>query len=226
MYYITRLCLVGVIVASLNGCGLSVLASRDTNPVIQDSAGNPVANMFRAHLISTFATTASRRIVIIRESETSGVKVISSCAEPSPDVGEAFASAIADGIKVAAQSQGVPVEVSNQYARTVATQITPLVYRTQGIQLYRDASYGLCIDRMNGWIKSATNASESIDQNSYESQRKYYFDRAASLIEQELPVMKASQEAFYANSKAGDAKVNVGDVTKILDAVKPSEKQK
>ena len=75
---------------------------------------------------------------------------------------------------------------------------------------------------MNGWVKS----SESNDIDSYESQRKYFFDRAATLIEKELPVMQASQAAFYTNSKAGDAKINIGDVTKILDAVKPSEKQK
>ena len=225
MYKIIRVSLIGALAASLSGCGLSGIASRETNPVIQDYAGNPIANVFRANIISTFATTASRRMVIIRENKDErGMKSISTCAEPSPDVGEAFASAIADGIKIAAQTQGVPIELSNQYARTVATQITPLVYRTQGLQLYRDAAHSLCIDKMNGWLKSATDGATLSNPDSYESQRKYYFDKAAALIEAELPVMQATQAAFFEHSKAGDAKVNIEDVTKILDAVKPSEK--
>jgi len=225
MYNIIRACLIGTITTSLSGCGLSGIASRDTNPVIQDYAGNPIANMFRANIISTFATTASRRMVIIRENkDENGIKSISTCAEPSPDVGEAFASAIADGIKIAAQAEGVPVELSNQYARAVATQITPLVYRTQGLQLYRDAAHGLCIDKMNGWVKSAIDGVSLSDPNSYESQRKYFFDQAASLISQELPIMQATQAAFFANAKVGEAKVNIEDVTKILNAVKPQGK--
>lgn len=208
-----------------SGCGLSGIAYRDTNPVIQDYAGNPIANMFRANIISTFATTASRRMVIIRENKDEhGIKSISTCSEPSPDVGEAFASAIADGIKIAAQTQGVPIELSNQYARAVATQITPLIYRTQGLQLYRDTAHGLCIDKMNGWVKSAIDGVPLTDPNSYESQRKYFFDEAAKLIKAELPTMQATQTAFFENSKAGDAKINIEDVTKILDAVKPVDK--
>lgn len=225
MYSIVRVSLIGALALSSSGCGLSGIASRETNPVIEDYAGNPIANMFRANIISTFATTASRRMVIIRESkDTAGIKYISTCAEPSPDVGEAFASAIADGIKIAAQTQGVPLELSNQYARAVATQITPLVYRTQGLQLYRDAVHGLCIDKMNGWVKSTTDGVSLTDPNNYESQRKYFFDEAAKLIEKELPIMQATQAAFFANSKAGDAKVNIDDVTKILSAVKPPVK--
>lgn len=227
MYKIIRVSLIVALAGSSSGCGLSWIASRETNPVIQDYAGNPIANMFRANIISTFATTASRRMVIIRENkDEQGVKSISTCAEPSPDVGEAFASAIADGIKIAAQTQGLPIELSNQYARTVATQITPLVYRTQGLQLYRDAIHGLCIDKMNEWVKSAATdpGIRASDENSYEYQRKYYFDKAVTLITSELPVMQTTQAAFFEHSKAGEAKVDVGDVTKILDAVKPSEK--
>ncbi len=31
------------------------------------------------------------------------------------------------------------------------TQITPLIYRTQSLQMYRDAIHSHCVDRMNGW---------------------------------------------------------------------------
>jgi hypothetical protein len=36
--------------------------------------------------------------------------------------------------------------------------------------------------------------------------------------------MQETQKAFFEHSKAGEAKVNVEDVTKILDAVKPTGK--
>ncbi len=230
MYKIIRVILIVALAGSSGGCGLSGIASRETNPVIQDYAGGSlsIGGILTGNTVSTFATTASRRMVLVREfyDEKERGFVVATCAEPSPDVGEAFASAIADGIKIAAQTQGVPVELSNQYAKSVATQISPLVYRTQGLQLYRDAVHGLCIDKMNKWIKSeATDPGiRASDENSYEYQRKYYFDKAVTLITSELPVMQTAQAAFFQHSKAGEAKVKIEDVTKILDAVKPSEK--
>jgi len=173
--------------------------------------------------VNTFATTSSRRLVIVK-SMNYGNEVIS-CAEPSPDVGEAFASAIADAIKIAAQIEGVPIELSNQYAKTVATEITPLVYRTQGLQLYRDAIHNLCIDRMNGWVdEDRTNGNSSASPttpNSYESLRKYFFDESITLIKKELPIMKSSHEAFSERSKVGDAKVNIEDIIKVLKTMSP-----
>jgi len=226
MYKNIRLLVIVMIIGSSSGCGLSVIASRESNPVIQDYAGNPVANIFKSNIISTFATTASRRIVLVREyKDENGEKIVAICAEPSPDVGEAFSSAIADAIKVAAPIEGVPVEVSNQYAKAVATEITPLVYRTQGLQLYRDAIYSLCIDKINGWGGLATEDTVlPVTIENYESLRKYFFDQAITLIKEELPVMQATQAAFFEHSKAGEQKVNVEDVTKILNAVKPPEK--
>ncbi len=234
----------------LSGCGASLFSDRKDNPSIQDLAVTPHFWPWSKNGVNTFSTTASRRMVLVKLGDW-GDEVMT-CAEPSPDVGEAFASAIADGIKIAAQTQGVPVELSNQYAKSVATQITPLVYRTQGLQLYRDAIHGLCVDKMNGWVASETDEIQFkkdgvpqfksdgspimikkipqltkdgallADPSSYESQRKYFFDEAAKLISLEFPVMKATQAAFFEHSKAGEAKVNIDDATKLLNAVKPA----
>lgn len=208
---ILKVALVIMCAASISGCGTSFLASRDTNPVIQDYATTNLTSFDRAVV---FATTASRRLAIVAEDKNALGKVVT-CAEPPPDVGEAFASAIAAGLQAAgsatpATGTKTSVDIAGQYGRSVATQIAPLIYRTQGLQLYRDSIYKLCIDRMNNWIK----------EDSYNSESKYRFDEAIKLIEKELPLMEKTANAFYENVKAGDAKVKVDDVVSILEAQK------
>ena len=205
-----RLGIVLVGAVSLNGCGTTLFSSRDTNPVIQDYA-IPAPFSFKRST-NIFATTASRRLAIFTEDRNG--KVLT-CAEPPPDVGEAFASAVAAGLQAAGTATDtsgnkVSAELATQYGRAVATQIAPLLYRTQGLQIYRDSIYKLCIDRMNEWIT----------QEKYEAETRYRFDEALKKISEELPVMKEAVTAFYTNVKAGDAKVNVSDIVKVLEAQK------
>jgi len=204
------MCLLGV-----HGCGASFIASRDTNPVIQDYA---TTSLFSFDRSVVFATTASRRLAVIAADKNAAGKILT-CAEPPPDVGEAFASAVAAGLQAAgsvtpATGTKVSADVAAQYGRSVATQIAPLLYRTQGLQLYRDSIYKLCIDRMNGWIS----------EQQYHSERKVRFDTAVELIKAELPLMQETAKSYYMNVKAGEAKVNVEDVVRILEAQKKDGK--
>lgn len=197
---------------SICGCGTSYLASRDTNPVIQDYATTNLTSFDRAVV---FATTASRRLAIVAEDRHALGKVIT-CAEPPPDVGEAFAAAIAAGLQAAgsatpATGTKISADVAAQYGRSVATQMAPLIYRTQGLQLYRDSIYKLCIDKMNNWIT---------DNSQYILESRYRFDEAIKLIVNELPVMEKTANTFFENVRAGDAKVKVDDVVSILKAQK------
>jgi hypothetical protein len=225
MNTIIRWSLAATIAATLSGCGIY----RESNPVIKDYVGNPITHWFKSDTLNTFATTASRRMVMIREYKikdgNTKATATFTCAEPSPDVGEAFNSALADGIKIAVPVEGVSAEVSNQYARAVATQITPLLYRTQGLQLYRNAIYSLCIDKMNAALATTTvnnNARNAPSDSDYEAQRKYIFDQSVELIKQELPLMQENQKVFFQSIKAGDTKVSVDDAVKLLDAAKPA----
>lgn len=214
-------------IATLAGCGTTILSHRDTNPVIEDHA------KISSDKTNVFATTASRRLAFItmtKNSEGKGNQVI--CSEPPPDVGEAFASAIAAGLSGAVTAinetgQKVSGELAAQYGRAVATQIAPLLYRSQGLQLYRDAMYKLCIDKMNGWLPNKEGKIKVGDQEiEYKNVIEYYdlksmqiFDSVANLIDAEIKnVMKEATAAFYLNVKAGDAKVNVEDIVKILQA--------
>lgn len=134
-----------------SGCGISYFASRDTNPAIQDVIIEPnIFSWLDSNSVNTFSSTASRRMIITKIKNGDQFE---SCAEPSPDEGETFVSAISDALKLAATDphSGINGSLSNDYARAVATQITPLVYRTQSLQLYRDAMHSHCIDHMNDW---------------------------------------------------------------------------
>jgi hypothetical protein len=206
-----------LLLTSFNGCGTSYWANRETNPSIQDRvySSNILKSLSTSRSVNTFATTASRRVVIVSEDDTNSKHPVVTCSEPPPDVGEAFASAIADGFRIAESDphSGVTGDLSNQYARAVATQIAPLVYRTQGLQIYRDGLHGLCIDKMNGWLDGAG------AEATYLAQKQYLMNAAIELIKLELPIMEKAQEAFYQNVKAG---IGMDSIQKIADVIKSS----
>lgn len=158
-------------------------------------------------MLNTWATTASRRMIIVKLDDYG--KNLTTCSEPPPDVAETFASSVANAIAAKLPIEGVPVEISNQYARAVATQIAPLVFRSQGLQLYRDSMHGLCIDRLNGWTEA----------DSYKFLSQYYFDKSIELIKSELTNIKD-----VTTIKGGDiSNINtvVDSTVKLLNAVRP-----
>lgn len=152
----------------LSGCGISYFAHRDTNPSIEGVVANPFTWFWQdANMVFTNAATASRRMVLVNVKEDGWVKQkMTTCAEPSPDVGEALASAVSDALKLAVTEPktGINGTLSNDYTRAAITQITPLIYRTQSLQLYRDAIHSHCIDRMNGWYPNNDKNLEPVGQ--------------------------------------------------------------
>ena len=165
----------------LNGCGLTSFTNRETNPAIQDYIlPNVFSGLFDQDTADIFATKASHRLVISK---------MESCAEPSPDVGETFISSITNDFKVSVKADGSPIngELANDYAKEIATQIAPLLYRTQGLQLYRDERYSLCIDYMNG----------RIDKKRYDELITNLLDKAIPLIEHQLPALTENQQNFF-----------------------------
>lgn len=144
--------IVTMLIILISGCS----TPRETNPLLIDdlspsgfwsSASNSLGLKYSG--VNSLSTTASRRIAILKQDPDN---VVTLCAEPPPDVAEAYASAVSDAIKAAASDpqSGITANLSNDYARATATQIAPLVYRTQGLQAYRESIHSLCIDRMNG----------------------------------------------------------------------------
>jgi hypothetical protein len=237
MFKYNHICLIAICTLSLSGCGSSLLTSRETNPSIQDITMAPHFWPWAKNAVNTFSTTASRRMVLVN-SQNWGDE-ITSCAEPPPDVGETFASAISDAIKLAATEPktGINGSLSNDYAKAVATQITPLVYRTQALQVYRDAIHSHCIDKMNGWYKDSasipvtktlndvdesgkvvTHGSITFDANNYNAVKLYYFEKTIEALKYEIPKIIQAQTAFFNNQK--NTGVSMQDVKEIANAVK------
>lgn len=163
--------------STITGCGSSLLASRTTNPVIQDFTIKWFSDT------SSLSTTASRRLALmVYKTDAEGRKSMITCAEPPPDVGETFAKAIAAQLEVSAPTSAGEVKVGGGYAEQVATAIAPLMVRSQGLQILRDSAYTLCVDYMNGWIA---------DSDSYMRIKQDRFDKALALIREELPYLPA-----------------------------------
>ncbi len=176
---------------AVSGCGSSFWSARESNPVIKD---NVIPNTFVNQSLDLFATTASRRLIIVSQARNG--EQFQSCAEPSPDVGEAFSAAIAAGIDQSiALQQGNDLQLGGRSAgnvvREATTAVAPLLYRTQGLQLYRDAQYSLCVDVLSGRMTS----------EEYRLKKDQYFTQAVDLIKMETTKIVDAQTAFFTNMK-------------------------
>ena len=110
--------------------------------------------------------------------------------------------------------QKISGELATQYARAVATEIAPLLYRSQGLQFYRDAMYKLCIDRMNGWI----------DNPDYLAEKKALRNLADTQIQLEIKeVMKETAKAFYSNVKNAKGTIDIDALAKIIAALQDKQ---
>ncbi len=77
----------------LSTCGTSLMSSRETNPVIQGMLYDALI----PGAVEYLAPTASRRLVLYMKKPDG---TIMCCAEPPPDVGEAFAATVAGGAQL------------------------------------------------------------------------------------------------------------------------------
>jgi hypothetical protein len=159
----------------LQGCGTTILSSRESNPVIQDFAYRWLSDD------SALSTTASRRLALMSYRRNgSGHTNLVTCAEPPPDVGETFAKALALQLEISAPKAASEAKAGLGFSEQIATAIAPLMVRTQGLQILRDSAFTLCVDYMNGWIP---------DRDTYLRIKEERFDKALALIEQELPLL-------------------------------------
>ena len=145
--------IIAALIISISGCS----TSRESDPLLIDdfsptgfwsSASYNLGLKYSG--VNSLSTTASRRIAILKQDP--GTNKVTLCSEPSPDVAEAYISALSNAIKAEGSEpkSGITANVSNDYAKAIATQVVPLVFRTQGLQAYRDATHDLCVDRMSG----------------------------------------------------------------------------
>jgi|CXWL01.1.fsa_nt_gi hypothetical protein len=171
------------------GCGMSSLSTRQTNPLLTDYQG--ILTPW-TQAISTMSPDASRRITIMRLSDadynydTEKWRAGEFCAEPPPDAMVNTASqiydAIAAKIKVSnPQTGGTNGEGSgqNQFMQQVASSMSPLLRRSQGLQWTRDNLSFVCNAHLN----------RVIDKTQYIDLVKDIISRSERIINAEMQTL-------------------------------------
>lgn len=165
--------------------GCSMFTPPYKKPIISDQLGYVG---FRGAVYETLATTADRRVILIRTgtlpkdakpaSEESQMPAF--CAEPAPEAITALTTSLGLTGSAANKVKDSALQEANlQLASAFAQEFKPLAYRTQGLALFRDASFAYC----QLWIQGKLNSNE------YGQLLSDAYRRAIPLIEKELPLM-------------------------------------
>ena len=155
---------------SLSGCGVRYFSDRTTDPVIEDYIRPSVSDRQEFGVLSITSTKRNAYVKLLKNGEVGVV-----CAEPPPDVGEAFAKTFAANLS--GEANGAKGTAALNFS--AATAIAPLLYRSQGLQLYRDAVSHLCFEYMNGMI----------DSSSLLTEERTRWSDTVNLIKEELQYM-------------------------------------
>ena len=134
----------------VSGCGLQWVISPKENPVLEDSVRGGEGDAARA--VATLATTPERRLTLVNVAKDDP-HFANFCSEAPADAAESISSTFQAAVEAKIEGgQGGTAEV----ARTLANAIQALTERSQGLQLYRDATYRLCEAYLNDVIDEAT----------------------------------------------------------------------
>ncbi len=184
--------------------------------------------------VTTFAIIPSRRLVILKPTPTTeqekmafGENKIDDiffpkqiCGEPPPDVSDNIATAISEALSAKGNvAEKGSLEFASNFAKSLSTTAVLLFKRTQGLQLYRDGMYNLCLAVMNGQIGNRAE---------YDAAAKSLLAEAVKLIEKEIPYMQATAaevSAQNAATSATEAKKAAVDAKQSADAADAATKR-
>ncbi|MCB1690986.1 MAG: hypothetical protein KDI33_20995 [Halioglobus sp.] len=169
--------IVSVILILVSGCASTIEAFYNRQ-VVEDQliTDNPA----HAHEIGTLAVTAQRRLII------ANLNTGNFCSEPPPEAVDSVTSAIAAALTADISSKK---DVSAEIASNFARHVNQLYKRSHTVQLFRDASFYLCVDAVNS----------SNGSNGYYIP---YQQSVTNMVSQLLPVLQLEISAYYAAEKA------------------------
>jgi hypothetical protein len=175
----------GAALVFLSGC--STFTPPKEQPVIEDKIGEN---------FGTLAVTAERRIIIFgRDKSKKDEKLV--CAEPSPDVAESLVSSLKAVAQASVNKGDAETKAGLEISKSLATAISSVFTRSQGVQFFRDNMYALCQAHLNGVVnpKQFNEMYLQITKYSYE------------LIAKELPSAdtKRAETAATRSEQARDA---------------------
>lgn len=179
-----RVCrmLITVSLSGLAASGCALLSEPKTVPITQDYVGWWLGSRQRT---AVFSTTAERRTVIVHARPGDGTFKV--CAEPAADVAESVAKTLAAAIEAKVQERAAPASVEGQASLhySFATAIVPLLYRSQGVQFFRDGLYNLCQAHLNGLVKT---------EEDFKALYSKLMELSSQLIAAEVPSVKQARD--------------------------------
>ncbi|WP_207537251.1 hypothetical protein [Sabulicella rubraurantiaca] len=157
---------------TLMGCGNRYFTDRATNPVLEDyvseRSGEPLYGML--------SSSAGRRTVLVQMPRAQQVRV---CPEPPADAVEAYANAVAASVQAGGANRA---SFGTEASRTFATAATPMLYRSQGLQLARDQAFQYCAMFMQ----------RVIDERTYIQLMRDLLPPVERIIKAEMPALRAA----------------------------------
>lgn len=160
------------------GCG--TIESFYIRPVIEDQM---ITDETGEQEIGTLAVTAQRRLII------GNLKTGNFCSEPPPEVADSITTALAAAFKAnITQDKNVSAELASNFAR----HVNQLYKRSHTVQIFRDASFHMCVDAVN----SANGDKEYV---SYKSDVKEIVNSLISSLDKEVALYYETEKARAEN---------------------------
>jgi hypothetical protein len=121
------------------------------------------------------------------------------CSEAPPDAATSLSESLSVSLKANYQTAGQTAGGSADFTKGLASYANQLFYRTQGVQLFRDGSFALCLAHMNGFI----------DNTSFESLIDKLIIASSALIDKEIPYLaeiKGASNPYFNNMSSAKIK--------------------
>lgn len=191
-------------------CGAVSGCSNDRPPLIEEYTGT--GWLTRSAVMSNISTDASYRsaYILLQNGVTRPESAEDRrrfpgqfCPEPPPDVAQAVSAAISAALKgeinVPAGQTGGSVEAG--FDKAVATAVSPLIQRSQGLQFFRDQAFYTCVAYLNG----------ALDADQYRQKLIEGSHDAASII---------AFEVLFGEKAELPTQPTVADIKKALELLK------
>lgn len=158
--------------------------------------------------LGVIATTAQRRVIVVNHKGLF-------CAEPSPDATDNLISNVTASLEASFKDPtGKNASLAANAAKSLLSEAQFLIQRTQGLQLFRDGSFSLCIMHANG----------NLTQEKYLEKQQKLLEQCSALIKEELILTAKNKEKYLSQEKASeDFKERLEELKKLQNITKPQE---
>ena len=137
-------------------------------------------------------STATRRVII------ADLYSGSICVEPPPESANSISASLATVLKADIPDKAT---LAAEISKSSSQRINQLYRRTQAVQLYRDAVFSLCQEKVNGFV-DANNIEDEEERKAAKKQlQAEYKERLSSLLDKSINLLTTEIPLFYETEK-------------------------